>query len=203
MQDLLGLTGVSVEAVSTPGWPNEMSDDHAALAAAHATLEINGLPEWLGPLCDRDPDAVRRVLLHCVDEERAPNGQEVRRNLLDELSRSTSSVCRLVASAILGKIDSAPPESVKVLDPALKILACGLDDRAAFASQMLARFRAEADVELRGLHIGAAFAADAAAASVEFDATLSALDAVQRKALVEMAIPQIANHANGSPTSCL
>lgn len=191
MQDLLGLTGVSVEAASTLGWPNEMSDDDAALATAYATLEINGLPEWLGPLCDRNPGAVRRVLLHCIDAEWAPNAQEVRRTLLDDLPRSTSSACRLVAPAILEKIASAPPESAKVLDPALKILARGLEDRAALASRMLARFRAEADVELRALYLGAAFAADGAAASVEFDATLSSLDAAQRKALVEMAMPQI------------
>ena len=190
-QDLIGLTGVSVEAASNAAWAKELSDEHAALATVYATLEINGLPDWLDSLSESKPDAVREVLLHCIDIEWAPAPSAVRRILLDDLPRGSRAACRLVAFAILDKLDSSPPTSTKVLDPALKILEVGILDRAILASRMLARFRCEPDAERRALYLGAAFAADATASASALDEILVGMDAKARKSLVEMAMPQI------------
>ncbi len=190
-QDLIGLTGLSVEAASNPAWARNLSDEEAAVATVYATLEIDGLPEWLGPLSESKPDAVRGVLLHCIDMEWKPAPSEVRNTLLAELRLTSPAACRLVAPAILEKIDSSPPTSSEVLGPALKLLNVGIPDRATLASHMLSRFRSEPDAERRAAYLGAAFAADAMASAAAFDETLTSLDATERSSLVEKFTDQI------------
>ena len=48
--DSMGIAGVTLEAIGTPGWAAGLSNDDATRAAGYATLELNGFPRWFADL---------------------------------------------------------------------------------------------------------------------------------------------------------
>ncbi len=189
--DLLGLMGVSVEARSNPSWAERLSDAEARAAAFYATLENDGLPDWISALAEAKPGAVREALLHCCFGEWAREDSSPFQGALDDLARAGDSVCSLVAPAIFERLRAAPPPSVRILKAAIAILRQGLDDAEGFGSAMLALFREEADVDKRVLYLEAAFATNAASASAALDEVMAATGGAERKALAQAAMPRI------------
>lgn len=57
----LGLTAIYAEAEER-GWATKLSDAEAQLAARYALIELNGLPQWIEPLCEAHPNAVDQTL---------------------------------------------------------------------------------------------------------------------------------------------
>ncbi|WP_152547283.1 NACHT domain-containing protein [Delftia sp. RIT313] len=61
--DLLGLTGLTVEAVETPGLMASLSPAEAGVAFRYAMREINGFPDWFPALFAAHPQVVAAMLL--------------------------------------------------------------------------------------------------------------------------------------------
>ena len=72
--DLMGLTGVTLEATKDPAWATKLSDEEARRATEFATLEINGFPRWLSDLVASHPAEVRTVLHHEIKDELTREG---------------------------------------------------------------------------------------------------------------------------------
>lgn len=60
--DIIGIAGVTLEAVSDPRWAEGLTEAEARKAAEYATLELNGFPKWIDDLAARWPAAVREIL---------------------------------------------------------------------------------------------------------------------------------------------
>lgn len=58
----VALTGLCVEAASSPEWTGQLKAGEILCAAQWATLELNGFPEWLGMLASVHPAVVTEVL---------------------------------------------------------------------------------------------------------------------------------------------
>jgi hypothetical protein len=58
----VALTGLGIEAACDPQWAEKLGADEARIAAAWATTEINGFPEWFDALARQHPDAVALAL---------------------------------------------------------------------------------------------------------------------------------------------
>ena len=75
----MGIAGITLEAISTPGWAARLSDDDTRRAVGYATLELNGFPSWLTDLARANPNVVRAVLSEEIDVELArPGGRAPR-----------------------------------------------------------------------------------------------------------------------------
>lgn len=65
----LALTGLAIEAASSPRWAEALSPSEADIAAAWATTELNGFPEWFHSLASAQPDGVRKALERELEAE--------------------------------------------------------------------------------------------------------------------------------------
>ena len=65
----LALTGLAIEAASSPKWAEALSRSEAATAAAWATTELNGFPEWFDRLAVAWPEGVREALERELEAE--------------------------------------------------------------------------------------------------------------------------------------
>lgn len=66
---IFGLTGLSIEARETDGWPARISAQEADVATRYALLELNGFPAWLPSLFVCHPDVVLNVVMTEIDHE--------------------------------------------------------------------------------------------------------------------------------------
>jgi hypothetical protein len=142
---LYALTGIYAEA-EIPGWSSSLSGEEAEIAAAYATVEINGFPNWLSDLADAHPHAVDCVLGGELSAQLALAGEEDHLPILQDVSGGPASVKRLFAPRILVGVQcwpSAVADDKKAghcsyaLDRALQILAdvLGEEERSKVADQ--------------------------------------------------------------------
>lgn len=66
---IFGLTGLSIEARETDGWPSALSGEEAEIATRYALLELNGFPPWLPQLHRAFPSQVSDVILREIRHE--------------------------------------------------------------------------------------------------------------------------------------
>ena len=197
--DLIGLLGVSVEALADPRWAWRLSEAEAHAAAIYATLEINGFPSWMEQLATARPVAAREALLRCCVGEWRRNDAGPLHGALDDLARSSPALCSLVGDALLDRLRRDPPPDARVLEPAVEVARKGCSDQMALSSAMLELFRAETSVDRRTIYLKAAFAADCLSACSALSDALDALPADGRKALARAALPRVFGGDWGAP----
>jgi hypothetical protein len=66
---IFGLTGLTIEARETTGWPSALTQDEAALATRYALQELSGFPAWLPQLHKAFPSQVLDVFLSEIRHE--------------------------------------------------------------------------------------------------------------------------------------
>lgn len=66
---IFGLTGLSIEARETEGWPSSLNGAEADIATRYALQELNGFPSWLPQLHDAFPSQILDVILKEVRHE--------------------------------------------------------------------------------------------------------------------------------------
>ncbi|HEX6903847.1 MAG TPA: hypothetical protein VF789_29320 [Thermoanaerobaculia bacterium] len=94
-----GLAGLSAESM-TPGWATYLSQDEARIAAAYATIEINGFPNWLNDLAKDHPAAVDEVIGGELTAELATEITPYLRSL-QNLSHADVNLKKLLAPRLL------------------------------------------------------------------------------------------------------
>jgi hypothetical protein len=190
--DCMGITGVSLEARTKPGWCEQLSSDEAALAASYATLEINGFPSWFSELAVAKPAEVRRVLAGEIAAELADPECMNRFGVLEDLSRADKPVVELMAPVLFEELERRKDVTPRALTPMLSVIGHGLrENRQRFARFAIERFNGAGDAGIGGLYLGAAFAVDSAAATDALMARLDTLEAGAQKALVQQILPTV------------
>ncbi len=71
---IIGLTGLAMEANDDPNWVTKINSDDARIAAHYSVCELNGFPSWLAALFDKFPDLVDAVIKNelCYELHEAP-----------------------------------------------------------------------------------------------------------------------------------
>lgn len=188
--DSMGICGISLEAASGPHWNKQLTSDDAALAAAYATLEINGFPSWLNDLAVAKPAEVRGVLLREVLAELDDPNPRSRYEVLEDISRAGSEIGQLMAPLLFADIKQHTGVAPNALGPLLKIVAEGLrEKRAEFATLALERFTNATDARVSSLYLRAAFTVDPDAATAALTARLEQLNDKAQIALVQQILP--------------
>jgi hypothetical protein len=102
--DLMGIAGVSLEAVNRAEWANNLSAYQATLAAGYATLELNGFPNWLRGLIASRPSEARTVLMaEILDEVSRPDITHY--GTLGNVALADDRVVTLMAPALLDDLE--------------------------------------------------------------------------------------------------
>jgi hypothetical protein len=192
MIDIMGITGISLEAAVNAKWAEALSADEAVLAAEYATLEINGFPKWLSGLAEAKPAEVRQVLQREVAAELGDPEPKLRYDNLEDIARGDPPIPELMAPVFLSKLKQSADIPKQALSPLLVATVKGIAaDREEFARLTLTRFAEAEDGELRGLFLSAAFAVDAAAATEALTHRLDELDDRAQTELVQQILPSI------------
>jgi hypothetical protein len=184
--DLMGLTGVSLEATKAPSWATKLSDDEARRATEFATLEINGFPRWLSDLVASHPAEVRTVLQHEIKDELTREGVTFFETL-HAVARSDDGLASLLAPAMLQDLEAALVVPHGALSLVLQIIVNGLAgrDRERFELWGIAKFEQEPDVALAVRYLSAVFSINPRAATPVFVARATAFDEEAQTVLVD------------------
>ena len=102
----LGLAAIYAEA-EDPDWASKLSDEEARIAARHAPMELNGLPQWMEALVDAHSTAVDQTLGNELSWElfRVPETHG-HSSLLQGIGYATEKVGRLFLSRFESWLDA-------------------------------------------------------------------------------------------------
>lgn len=190
--DLMGLTGLSLEAAGNPRWAAALTDEEAVRAAEYATLEINGFPGWLDGLARAKPTQVRKALKKEIAAELDDPKPRLKYDTLEHIARDSAAVVTLMAPVLLLELRRRMRIATGPLALLLVAASKGVGaHRAKFVALTLERFTTTEDSEACGLFLSATFAVDAAVATEALRRRLDELDGSAQTELVQQILPNI------------
>lgn len=183
---IYGLCGLSAEATS-PKWAIRLTAAEARIAAAYATVELNGFSSWLGDLAVAHPSEVDATLGVELAAELAMGADYQHLPVLQDLTYADITVKQLLAPRCLAALTTWPTtftdaeagqRSAHNLDQVLRILFEAGEEkgRIAIASQCDARFAADPAGPLALIWLRGLFRLDAERGAKALEAGLTAID---------------------------
>jgi hypothetical protein len=190
--DSMGIAGITLEAISTPGWAAGLTDDDTRRAVGYATLELNGFPSWLTDLARAKPNVVRAVLSKEIDAELAGPVDGPRFGILQDLARGDAAIAELMAPYVLAQLEKRPALATTFLSPVIDIIVRGLPtERDRLKALAIERFDSAADPTAASHYIRAVFAVDGAAATDAVFAKFNQLKLADQPAFVQRMLPHV------------
>ena len=162
---VIGLVGVSAEA-SHSVWTKNLTPRDARMAAAYATIELNGFAPFIADLAEAYPSEVEEIIGGEVSAELSVGDECEHLPTLQNLGHADSKLKRLLVPRLLAELMSWPDVfSPEIASKWLHHLECMLrvlteaepsEDREAISRECLKRFHADPDgplaiMWLRGL----------------------------------------------------
>ena len=146
--DLMGLTGITLEAAKDPGWATKLSHEEARRATEFATLELNGFPRWLDDLAASHTTQVRIVLHNEIVDELKREGVTFFETL-NALTYSNDVLGSLLAPALLQDLEAGLSVPRGATSAVLQVLVNGLSEaeRDRFEKLGITKFEQETAVQ--------------------------------------------------------
>lgn len=189
--DMIGIVGVTQEALADRNWMTRLSDDEVRLATKLATLELNGFPDWLDDLaCDR-PAVTSEVLWQAASSDLHDGANSGHRHQLSTLASSADAVIATVGKLTLDYLERHPAAPSAVVEPGLRILRRSGPGRDRLLALSLERARMGTDRHVKALYLAAAFVEDAAQALVVFERLLDAMSGPEQTLFVQAVLPRV------------
>lgn len=184
--DLMGLTGVTLEAAKDAVWATKLSDQEAQRATEFATLEINGFPQWLSDLVESHPTEVRRILHGQIKDELTGEGVSFL-STLHAVAYADDGMSSLLAPDLLRDLEADPELPRGAVSLVLRIIVDGLveSDRGRFERWGIARFEQQPDVALAVPYLAAVFSINPRLATSALVARATAVDEETQTALLD------------------
>ncbi len=191
--DCMCIAGVSIEAASRPNWASLLTKEQAVRATEHATLEINGFPDWIEALAAAWPAAVEQVLAKEAASDLDNPAPSVHYQTLEDISHGPPCLARLMSPALWRELQTRSSLNQVALQPLLSILVRGIcaSDKGNFYTLTLDRFQGIDDPQVSAQYLGAAYAINAQGATDALVAKLDGLGEAEKTALVEHVLPKI------------
>ncbi len=189
--DHFGILGISLEAAQSPDWATKLSEEEADHAGIYSTMELNGFPMWFASFCEQQPKSAAKLLNRCLVLEWHPGPLDMRREVLDDLARSDSQTCALVAQDVMDLLESRPTSSLHILEPALQIAFKGLSERRRLKAHLMAKFGDCTSDSLRACYLSVLFAMDHEASVAMLSEAMSKLGANEQTQLAKQVLPKI------------
>jgi hypothetical protein len=184
--DLMGLTGVTLEAAGVNGWADRLSSMEATQATGYATLEINGFPRWLSELTAARPAEVRAVLMSEIVDE-ITRTDIVHRDTLHNGERADEEIADLLAPVLLDDLEMRSQVALGALSLIVHVILRGIPQQQTprFIKLGIERFEKEVDVTAAVQYLAAVFSLDPKAATKALAAKVAFLNADEQAALVD------------------
>jgi len=182
---IYGLCGVSAES-STPGWADTLSPEEARLAAAYATVELNGFSPFINDLAKAHPAPVNDVIGSELSAELSCGRDYSHLPILQDLTYAESSLKRLLSPRLLSALVSWPttftdetaPRLAHHLDQVLHALKNSIADLdcQTVAKECAVRYEADPTGPLALIWLKGLFRFDAQRGSDALIAQLTSVD---------------------------
>lgn len=200
--DLMGLTGITLEASKDPAWAMKLSDEEARRATEFATLEINGFPRWISDLVAARPEQVNSILLKEIEEELTREDLTFYETL-HAVAYGADDLVSLMAPGLLEDVEAGlrvPPAALPLL---LRILVNGLEetDRPRFEQFGIAKFERDPDTAVAVQYVSAVFSTNPSAAARTFMAKAMDLDEDAQTSLVDQFLTACFGESVAGPVS--
>ncbi len=184
--NVMGLTGVTLEAASVSGWANRVSSIEATRAAGYATLEINGFPRWMSELAVARSVEVRAVVMAEILDE-IKRTEPAHRDTLHNVAHAGEVIVELLAPGLLDELEMRAQMPLGALSLVLHIIVRGIPQEQAprFVKLGTERFEREADVAAAVQYLAAVFCLDPKAATKVLAARVVLGNADEQTALVD------------------
>lgn len=184
--DVMGLSGLSMEAANVPDWAGQLSPEEATKAAEYATLELNRFPPWLASLASTRPIQVRDVLLREIRAELAL-ADLTHFHTLQMVAYAGDDITRLVVSPLLDEVEKRVPFPPGPLAHVLRIIVRGIEsnDYARLSRITKKRFRKNADAVTGIQYLAALFNVDPRGANSILTANLPGFDTALHPSIVD------------------
>jgi hypothetical protein len=184
--DLMGLSGISIEAASVSDWAKTLSSEEATTAAAYATLEINGFPPWISELAAAHPAEIQAVLFAEISDEITRTEFNHYRTLYTT-SHATDSIVALLAPKVIQQLERQPPLPPGALSPLLRIALQGASEehRPRLAKLGIDAFLTATDEGIGIRYLAVAFALDPRSSVDALSSTAASLVGQQKATLVD------------------
>lgn len=185
-EDLMGLAGISLEAVSAANWADQLSPVEATRAAGYATLELNGFPSWLPQLAASKPTEVSAVLVGQIVWELTQTGL-THYDILQKVAYSDEAIAVLLAPTVLEELEARPQLPQSALSYLLHVITKGIRGEQAvrFIQLGIERFQSEADPASAVEYLAAVFTVRPQIATAALTEKLDLLSADDRASLVD------------------
>ena len=119
--DVMGITGVSLEAATSPEWVDRLDPDLARRATAYATLELNGFPKWMSEVSARWPTEVAFVLREEVVADLEVTDANL--SVLSDIGQADDRTLAAVVPSLLDELERRPDIPAVALSELLTALA--------------------------------------------------------------------------------
>jgi hypothetical protein len=190
--DSMGIAGITLEYMSTPGWASGLSDDDAKRAARYATLELAEVSRWLADVARANPNSVREALAAEIEAELGRPADLPRFGILEDLSRADAVVVELMAPTVLSQLEKRPDLATTFVDPILDIIVRALPpERERLKVLATDRFRNAGDPAVASLYIRALFTVDGEAATEAVFEKLSKITSAKQPGFVQRMLPHV------------
>jgi hypothetical protein len=184
---LYGLCGVSAEAC-TPGWAESLTSAEASIAAAYATVELNGFAPFISDLVASHPEQLDAVIGAELSAEISVAGDHRHLPILQDLSYADINLKRLLAQRLIAALQKYPRSFADEigshlthhLDQILRILGetAGDVDRRRIAAECTDGYRSDPTGPLGFVWLKGLFRAEAEHGTEVLVAELAAADGV-------------------------
>lgn len=192
--DCMGLSAVSIEAANDLAWATKLTEAEAVRAAEYATLEINGLPNWVTDLAAAWPEAVKHVLAAEIVSDLNNPEPSAYWALLDYIDRDEQRpVAALMAQPLWHELQSRAELHPGALQRITSILRQHLtaEQKPQAFKLAIMRFNATDDSQVAALYLGLACTIDPQAATDSLIEKLKVLDEAKKVMLAQWVLPQI------------
>ncbi|AMP05800.1 hypothetical protein CPter91_3474 [Collimonas pratensis] len=192
--DLIGIVGVTLEAVNSPNWTSKLTDEEARRAAAYATLELNGFPSWLSTLATNKPDPVREVLRQHIEADLITTSQQLRRDALETVSQADTSIVQLIANDIFTLVEATPVIPLQLLNPALRILCRAYVDHERLLDLLIQRSISDTEIPEKACYLAFAYGINPQITTTTLTNILADIELTAQTALVQEVLPRLAGN---------
>jgi hypothetical protein len=139
---ILSIAGLALEAAEDKDWLAQLSQSERLLAARHACLDDQGIPEWFGALLEMEPLATPLAIAEIRREWRCDTNY----NPWLSAAKHQLPLVPTLRAALLRLIAAEPPSAARVADSAEMMPRLALDarERTQFARLVERRYLAAA-----------------------------------------------------------
>lgn len=189
--DMIGIVGVTQEALTSSDWVTRLSDDEVRLAVKLATLELNGFPDWLADLARNRPAISGEILWHSAAGDLHDSAGTGHRHQLSTLASSDDAVVGTIGTLMLDHLEAHPAAPFAVVEPGLRIVRRSGAGRDRLLALSLDRARTGTDRYVKSLYLAAAFVADAVRALAMLEELLDAMSGPEQTLFIQAVLPRV------------